>query len=227
MVINFTGGGITPAQVQEMIDASLDFTTGVLNLSTATDEQVKAAIDNPDRWLFSINYSGGTYLESDRRMSVSGGTYCTIYFRVPGAQADSVYQRILDRETWVSITRSTGARSFPSSDNVLYATDIIYYLNSMNTEQLKFLAGRAKMINWSNRMSPAARFTAKWHYNNRTYVFSTGSVNVEGAYLIGTTFQGLPANKIFYDIVHIDADTGAVTHTEYESNITLTQIQGD
>ena len=74
---------MTPAQVQEMIDASLDFMTGVVNLSTATNEQVKAALSDPDRWLFSLNYSGETYLESRRSInSDSGATYYTSYFYV-------------------------------------------------------------------------------------------------------------------------------------------------
>lgn len=224
MVINFTGGGgMTPAQVQEMIDASLDFMTGVVNLSTATNEQVKTALNDPDRWLFSLNYSGETYLESKRSInSDSSATYYTSYFYVPGAEASSKYTTIYDRMTWVEIVPSTGERIYPASGSIYYAPDTVYYLNNMNAEQLKVLASRASDKPWTSRMNSSPRFTAKWFYNNRMYIACAGSETTSTGTLIGSSFDASNMS-VLYDIVSISSE-GVITHRLLESNITLTDI---
>ena len=172
MVINFNGGGgVSRAEVQEMINQAVDFNTGVLNLSYATSGQVQEALADPERWVFSIDYSGNTnsgmtYLQHHVHQT-SAAT--TVYFYVVGAQA-AWKKLIYDRQLYARINKSTYEVTTGLSD---YVPDIIYDLDQMNTEQLIVLAGRRNTSNLYN----ATRYSAKWSYNNRHYVYTAGLPN--------------------------------------------------
>lgn len=219
MIIDFTNR-ITEAKVQEMINDAVDFTTGVLNLSYATSGQVQEALADPDRWVFSINYSGNTntgmtYLQHHVHET---SDFKTVYFYVVGAEA-AWQQLIYDKRLYARIDKST----YEVTTGVTgYAPDIIYDLDQMNTEQLIVLAGR--------RNTPTAgfqrnRFIARWTYNNRYYIASVGIQNSAEFMMVGTcmAFENL-VPKIYYDVLYIDPN-GIVTHNEYVSDATLTPVQ--
>ena len=221
MVINFNGGGgVSRAEVQEMINQAVDFNTGVLNLSYATSGQVQEALADPERWVFSIDYSGNTnsgmtYLQHHVHQT-SAAT--TVYFYVVGAQA-AWKKLIYDRQLYARINKSTYEVTTGLSD---YVPDIIYDLDQMNTEQLIVLAGR--------RNTPTAdfqrsRFIARWTYNNRQYIQSVGLPFVTEFGIVGTCMafeNNIP--KIYYDNIYIDSN-GTITHYEYVSDATLTPVQ--
>lgn len=218
MIINFNGD-ISKQEVQEMIDAAVDFTTGVLNLSYATSGQVQEALADPERWVFSINYSGNTnsgmtYLQHHVH-ETSAAT--TVYFYVVGAQA--AWRRLIyDQQLYARIDKTTYEVTTGLSD---YAPDIIYDIDLMNTEQLIVLEGRRDTSRYFNEQ----RFIAKWTYNNRHYVSSVGHPNMSEFVLVGTciAFENL-VPKIYYDLLFIDSN-GTITHREYLSDITLTPVQ--
>jgi len=222
MIIDFTNR-ITEAKVQQMINDAMDFTTGVINLSNATAEQVKTAFTDPDRWLCTITYSGATYMEQ-YRIPNSGGTTVGIYFYVPGASADTTQRQINDGVYFVSVDTTTGA----VSDRLLsiaWAPNIIYELDKMNAEQLKFLNKRIN--NNSTRATGKNRFSAVWTHNGKTYVYSAGILNAVGLgnVIAGTAIiQENGAFAVYYDMVSIDTQ-GTLIHNEFSSNIVLTYIQ--
>lgn len=215
MIINFNGD-ISKQEVQEMINSAVDFNTGVLNLSYATSGQVQEALADPTRWLFSIDYSGATYLEHHRR-ETTGSTI--VHFYVLGAEPSGWRYGILDKTLYAQINKSTYAITTGSND---YAPDIIYNLSKMSVEQLKVLAkrGRAQAPN-------GLRFGAVWTYNDYNYVCSAKFPDYPNyLYLLGTAADfgsGFPPT-VHYDVVEIDSD-GNISHTEYDSNITLTPAQ--
>lgn len=218
MIINFSNT-LDEQRVQEMIDESLGFTTGVVNLSTATDEEVKNVFTDSDRWLFSVNYSGLTYLEEYRNITSGGDVY--IYFYTQGAEADSNNKIIFDNIYWVKINPSTGGRTFSTSTSQ-FVPDIIYSLDKMNEGQLSRLYSR---IN-NSVVVTSPRFGAVWTYNRRHYVYSTGRGNVPpmGPHLYGTAIEYVNNVPIlYYDEVTI-SHSGVVTHKEYTSSATLTPV---
>lgn len=221
MVINFNGGGgVSRAEVQEMINQAVDFNTGVLNLSYATSGQVQEALADPERWVFSINYSGNTnsgmtYLQHHVHQT-SAST--TAYFYVVGAQA-AWRKLIYDRQLYARIDKSTYEVTTGLSD---YAPDIIYDLDQMNTEQLKVLAGRR---NVGHRFTEG-RFIAKWIYNSRQYIQSVGLPLTAEFEIVGTCMASETGiSKIYYDFIYINSDDGTITHREYVSDATLTPVQ--
>lgn len=221
MVIDFSGG-ITESRVQQMIDDALDFTTGVLNLSNATAEQVQEAFTDPDRWLFSVDWSGSTYLEQYRTLGNSGNSY-TIFFYVMGAQPSQSRKKILDVVIRARVTPSTGAVVIDTTPYD-YAPDIIYDFDQMNSAQTAIVFQR--MMNDALKVSKE-RFTAVWTYNGNRYqifagYYSGGSAfYLPGAALVSTT---MPDFELDFDILGINSD-GSIFHNEYTSNIQLTKVQ--
>lgn len=217
MIIDFTNR-ITEAKVQEMINEAVDFTTGVLNLSYATSGQVQEALSDPQRWVFSINYSGNTnsgmtYLQHHVH-ETSAAT--TVYFYVVGAQA--AWRRLIyDRQLYARIDKSTYEVTTGLSD---YTPDIIYDIDQMNTEQLIVLTGRKNVTQFNGQ-----RFIAKWTYNNRQYIGSVGLPLAAEFEIVGTcmAFEN-QVPKIYYDYLFIYSN-GTVTHREYVSDSTLTPVQ--
>ena len=222
MVINFNGGGgMTPAEVQQMIDAALDFTTGVLNLSNATADEVRTAFSDPDRWLFSYTHSGETYLEKYRRGPYSAGTY-DIYFYVQGATSGQPFSRIEDGRLVVSVNPITGA---VEPGRIGYAPDIVYNLDRMSTEQLIFLEGRLRNV---FAFPDNARFSATWTYNNRRYFYSAGVIdNITNFQIVGTCVyydSATETRNVYYDEIFIHSN-GSIIHNEFLANTTLTPVQ--
>lgn len=221
MIIDFTNR-ITEAKVQEMINDALDFTTGVLNLSNATADEVKTAFSDPDRWLFSYTHSGETYLEKYRRGPFASTGEYEIQFYVQGASSGQPFSRIEDGRLYVYANPTTGAVR-PGS-HIAYAPDIIYNLDRMTAEQLIFLEGRLRNI-YSHPDN--ARFSAFWTYNGKRYVYAAGSIDTMTTFEItGTCFyynrqEGV---KIYYDNIYIDPN-GTITHSEFVSDTTLTPVQ--
>lgn len=220
MIIDFTNK-ITEAKVQEMINEAVDFTTGILNLSKATPQQVIDACTDPDRWIFSIDYSGDTYIQRYKRSIRSGETY-DVYFYVRGVAGGVAFSRIDDGRIVVNVNPTTGEVRVGNLD---YAPDIIYNLDRMTADQLIFLEGRLRNI---YPFPDKARFSAFWTYNGKRYVYSAGSIDTTTTFEItGTCFyydrtQGI--YKIYYDNIYIDSN-GTIHHAEFESNITLTPVQ--
>lgn len=220
MVINFNGGGggVTPAQVQEMIDESLSFTTSILNLSHATQEEVHDAMVDPDRWLFSIDYSGYTYLEEFRRSRAGGAK--NIYFYVEGATPDNDDKRICDRMLIVGVTRA-GEVTIVDSE-YYYVPDIIYDLNEMNAAQLiRFKTRINSQLGYYNN-----RFGAVWSYNGKKYCYSNPKVG--GTTLsfpndiVGQAMTNEDGTLVLcYDILGI-SNEGVLQHTEYVADTTFT-----
>ena len=212
---------MTPAQVQEMIDAALDFTTGVINLSNATADQVKSAFSDPDRWLCSIDWSGDTYLEQYRSVGNSGTSY-TLYFYVMGAQPTQQRKKIMDVIIRARVTPSTGAVEIDTTPYD-YVPNTIYDFDQMNSAQTAVVFTR---VGGHSLMSNIKRFSAVWTYNGRNYVYSTGNgINTPNLYLLGSTLKNVNGViTIYYDSLQIGSD-GTLTHHEYSSNIQLTSIQ--
>ena len=221
MVIDFSGG-ITEAKVQQMINDAMDFTTGVINLTNATAEQVKEAFTDPDRWICTITYSGATYMEQ-YRLTNTGDTV-NIHFYVPAVSASTVSRRINDGVYHVTVNTSTGA----VSGNLLtytWAPDIIYDLDDMSAEQLKFLSRRIE--NTSSSIGKD-RFSMVWNYHDRTYVYSGLK---KYALPTGTAIAGTALDYenggfvMYYDFIVIDSTDGTISHYEYVSNIAFTPVQ--
>lgn len=213
MIIDFNNR-ITIQKVEELIEERLSLNTGVINLSTATANEVKDAFSFPEKWLTTINYSGETYMERYRR-ELNNGNY-EIYYYVVGAEADNENSRIYDRILSVLVTPSTGDVEVYTT--IKHVPDTIYDLDKMNAEQLKVLRSRAGIIQSAN--VGQKRFSATWTYNGKRYVYSSGYVNNNNGTLIGTAYDN---DEIFFDKITI-MSTGTVNHAEYQSNITLTQI---
>ena len=223
MIIDFTNR-ITEAKVQEMINEALDFTTGVVNLSTATADEIKNAFTDPDRWLFTFNFSGDTYLEEYRRGPFSSGTY-DIYFYVIGAPMGQPFSRIRDGRIVVNVNPSTGE---VTQGNLNYAPDIVYNLDRMSTDQLIFFANRLTM---TYAYPDKARFSATWTYNDKRYIYGAGTnTSVEGGMILSIYGTSVyydstdQSTKLYFDYITINKTTGAITHEEYSSNITLTPV---
>lgn len=217
MIIDFSNR-LTLKKVEEMIESAVSFTTGVINLSTATADEVKEAFTDPDRWLCSVTYSGDTYLEQYRRYQTSGEDI-SIYFYVPGAEADNSGKRIFDGVYSAVVTPSTGEVHFINV-GYRFVPDIIYDLDQMNTAQLAYLGLR---LFRANTGYDAGRFGAKWTYNGKQYVYSVGEGEAipQGKILMGMSVaSGL---SITFDAVYLASD-GTVSHHEYTSNITLTPV---
>lgn len=221
MIIDFTNR-ITEAKVQQMINDAMDFTTGVINLTNATAEQVKTAFTDPDRWLCTITYSGSTYMEQYRTATTSGAV---IYFYVPRANGRSG-ANIYDGLLHATVDSATGEVTTNLSTGQ-YAPDTIYDLDRMNQAQINALITRIFYANsGSVYYRNVGRFTVRWTYNNKQYVYSVGRGYQlpDGESLIGTSMvieNTIPV--IYYDIAVLT--TNGITHNEYVSNIAFTPVQ--
>ena len=213
MIINFNGD-ISKQEVQEMIDAAVDFTTGVLNLSYATSGQVQEALAVPNRWLFSIDYSGETYLEQSR--IESGASYIvTFYVNVCGIGYNGY--RFNDGILLATVDVETGLISTAISDD--YAPNIIYNLYQMTSTQLLRFGNRLLGNVYFNPYKEC--FDAVWYLAGHFYKYGGVIKYAEGVQFYGTCLNG---TVVYYDIVSISRG-GGLSHTEYTSNIQLTPVQ--
>lgn len=204
-------GYYTSAQTQDAINAAYSSITGVLNLTYATSGQVQEALTN--KWAFSIDYSGETYIEQLHRNFQNS---ISVIFYVQGAYAAErrkIYDRILSAS--VSLTAYTVTTAITD-----YVPDIIYDLTNMTTDQLKALYERTLSENING-----ARFSAVWDYNDEHYVCCGRFPTITGGMsLLGSTGEYGITPYVFYDVVYISSD-GTILHTEYQSNITFTPVQ--
>ena len=230
MIIDFTNR-LTEAKVQEMINYAMDFTTGVINLSKASAEEIISAFTDPDRWLCAIDWSGETYLEQERRTLNTGSVQLSFY--VIGASADTFSKKIYDRLLSATVTPSTG-EVYISSSGSHFVPNIIYDLDCMNAEQLKRLAIRVQRTT-SAVYTHAKEFYATWTYNGKRYNASVGyNSDTLYPYLMGTALDiTYHAPEIYNDTLEIYYDRivitnqGTIIHTEYASNIALTLVNSN
>ena len=187
MVINFNdcnggGGSIT-----------ITGTTGTLNLSTASADEVKAACENMDQYVFLAYYGNKTYVEEMRNDAYQ------IYFYVtePRVSAATAMDFQL-RETLLSATLhpDTGLVTFSTGETEYgiaeYAPNIIYTLNGMSEEQVIRL--RERLMNDYQRIPVISAFMIRWHRPGGWYVWNGNWQNVLGGGLFGYAVgENIPA----------------------------------
>lgn len=216
MVINFNdcnggGGSIT-----------ITGTTGTLNLSTASADEVKAACENMDQYVFLAYYGNKTYVEEMRNDAYQ------IYFYVtePRTSAATAMDFQL-RETLLSATLhpDTGLVTFSTGETEYgiaeYAPNIIYTLNGMSAGQLLRL--KERIMNDYQHSPVISAFLVRWFYQNHEYIW-TGNYTAtppSGKGLVGRSigidYSGeTPKVILSMDYVFI-TDQGELEHRRTEN----------